>query len=564
MTLKLIKTEVLRFLATDTPEVLCIKGKWGVGKTYGWKTFLEYAKESNGLELDRYSYVSLFGLNSLDDFRFAIFEKTVTGANIGNDPDVDTFGELIKRGGSWRKIRPTIDAIFSFFRLKDFAGVLLKATFLMVRKQIICVDDLERAGAGLAVRDVLGLVSHLKEEKSCKIVLLLNDEEHDERDEFARQLEKVADVTLTFDLTASEAVEIALKNGEPLAMLLRPRIVDLGITNIRAIKKIERLALRLFDILRDYDDAIVGQAVAALVLATCAVQQPKLAPPLDFIRAYNRMAFRMKAGRDQIDDTTARYLSILENYPFDSADQFDLIVIEGAAVGYFRDAELLESADLAQERLREIPRDSRFSWAWKELYHGSLATDDDDFLDEIYESALAEAKAISLSNINAAIRLLRECERGDQADQVITSYITAHEGKGPKVLDISSYPFASESEIDVEFRRQLEVRRSAYVDTRDPFELLSSIGRRQDWDERDVALMATQSADDFERMFETLKGEDLGRSIRVILNIGLTNARGGDAVRAASLEALRRIGRKSPLRARKIRSFGVELEPQGD
>ncbi len=43
----------------------------------------------------------------------------------------------------------------------------------------------------------------------CNIVLLLNDKEHDETDEFERQLEKVADVTLAFDLTPQEAAAIA-------------------------------------------------------------------------------------------------------------------------------------------------------------------------------------------------------------------------------------------------------------------------------------------------------------------------------------------------------------------
>jgi hypothetical protein len=54
-------------------------------------------------------------------------------------------------------------------------GALSKAQpllFSAIRNQIVCVDDLERRGA-LPVKDVLGLISYLREQRSCKVVLLL-------------------------------------------------------------------------------------------------------------------------------------------------------------------------------------------------------------------------------------------------------------------------------------------------------------------------------------------------------------------------------------------------------
>jgi len=65
-----------------------------------------------------------------------------------------------------------------------------------VRNQIVCIDDLERVGDGLSIKDVLGLVSFLKDQRKCKIVLLLNNEELQDRaaTDFKSQLEKVIDV----------------------------------------------------------------------------------------------------------------------------------------------------------------------------------------------------------------------------------------------------------------------------------------------------------------------------------------------------------------------------------
>jgi hypothetical protein len=36
MSATLVEKEIERFLASPEPEVLCLRGKWGVGKTYSW------------------------------------------------------------------------------------------------------------------------------------------------------------------------------------------------------------------------------------------------------------------------------------------------------------------------------------------------------------------------------------------------------------------------------------------------------------------------------------------------------------------------------------------------
>ena len=78
MSAKLVKEEITKFLNRQDPEVLCIRGKWGVGKTYTWSKQLEAAQQAKAIKLPRYSYVSLFGINSLDELKFAIFENVVS------------------------------------------------------------------------------------------------------------------------------------------------------------------------------------------------------------------------------------------------------------------------------------------------------------------------------------------------------------------------------------------------------------------------------------------------------------------------------------------------------
>ena len=62
MSTELVEKEIARFLASPDAEVLCLRGKGGVGKTYSWNEFLKQAQRQKRVALKSYSYVSLFGL----------------------------------------------------------------------------------------------------------------------------------------------------------------------------------------------------------------------------------------------------------------------------------------------------------------------------------------------------------------------------------------------------------------------------------------------------------------------------------------------------------------------
>src|SRR6266568_459772 len=91
MSIQLIQSEIRRFLSTTEPEVICISGHWGVGKTFAWTRFLKDAQSQNEIALKRYSYVSLFGVNSLDEFKYSVFENSIQTCEIGSEPSLETL-----------------------------------------------------------------------------------------------------------------------------------------------------------------------------------------------------------------------------------------------------------------------------------------------------------------------------------------------------------------------------------------------------------------------------------------------------------------------------------------
>jgi hypothetical protein len=75
--------------------------------------------------------------------------------------------------------------------LRCYWGTIAKGQpllFTAVRNQVICIDDLERRGA-ISVKDVFGLISYVREQRTCKVVLLLNETQLKQDAEAAKEFE---------------------------------------------------------------------------------------------------------------------------------------------------------------------------------------------------------------------------------------------------------------------------------------------------------------------------------------------------------------------------------------
>ncbi len=175
MSIKLVRNQINKFLGSETPEVLAVRGEWGVGKTFTWNKFLEDAKNEGRIALKRYAYVSLFGCNSLDNLKLKIFEQVIDTSTIGVKPNIETFRKSIESLTVGRKILKFIPSLPSF-KNANLSLLLDSFAFLSLNKIIICIDDVERKGDNFKIRDLLGFISLLKEQKDCKIIIILNSE----------------------------------------------------------------------------------------------------------------------------------------------------------------------------------------------------------------------------------------------------------------------------------------------------------------------------------------------------------------------------------------------------
>jgi hypothetical protein len=157
VTIGLVENEIRRLLSTTETEVICISGRWGVGKTFAWRHYLEEARtRKGGIALPRYSYVSLFGINSLDDFKYSIFLNTVDAIPVVGEQDAkNKSNNLLVRAKGWGKQVLSLQRVSA---VKDKLGDISALWFPSVKQTIVCIDDFERHGDNLSIKDVLGLV----------------------------------------------------------------------------------------------------------------------------------------------------------------------------------------------------------------------------------------------------------------------------------------------------------------------------------------------------------------------------------------------------------------------
>lgn len=552
----LIKAEIDRFLSSSSPDVLCIKGKWGVGKTYSWGETLTAASERpDGVALAKYAYVSLFGINSVDELKYAIFSNTLPRENLAGAPSLESLGASMSIVRNAIAKNNWILDVLPWTRSLNSA--IAPALFMTVRGQLICIDDLERRGQKLELADVLGLVSFLKEDRKCKVVLLLNDEElvGDARQAFDKYLEKVVDTTLTYKTTPDEAIAKAGIKGDEIGKHVSECCAALGLSNIRVIKKIDRLVRLARPRFSQYDPEVFRQATRSLVMLCWAFHQPGEAPTFEFLRTKKTdLTYGLKN-----DDLTPREIAwnaLLSSYGFLWVDDLDLVLMKAVEDGYFDPEALSGPAAKADEKAKSAKADGSFEDAWR-TYHDSFDDNQDSVLAAIYESFVKSFKYVSPLNLNGTVKLFKALGHGEQANEMIQAYVNGRD-EPREFFDLDRYPFGGNID-DPDVRAAFAEKAAKLAPSPNIPNMLMAL-KDGGWDEETLELIASLSVEEFHKVLVEVKGVNLRRIISGCLQFN----RIGNATEAMlkistkATEALQRIAATSQLNARRVASYGIK------
>jgi hypothetical protein len=551
MSAVLVEKEIERFLASPEPEVLCLRGKWGVGKTHSWEAILRKARDRGAIALNSYAYVSLFGRDSLAQLKYAIFENGMSLADIGAEPTVETFksnaAALFKRIG-----KQSFSFLQNLPQPADYASELQALSFLSVRNRLICVDDLERMGQHLLMKDVLGLISDLRDQKGCKVVIILNDDalEGTAKTEFELYNEKVIDRSLEIAPDATDSVRVAVIGDDPALQNLRSALIALGIANIRIIKKIERLVLHVAPLLKDFDAALLRQAVRSLTLLGWSVYS-KDAPTLDYLREQRAKHVFGLGGGEEVSEQVKEWNALLDGIGFTTLDEFDLVLLNGIERGYFDEPQITALAAKRAETIKASQAGDSFDAAWR-LYADSFDDNEMELARQIGIAVRKNVAFVSPLNLNAAVRLLKDLDRPLEASEMLNQYITQRKD-GRAFFDLSIYPFAGDI-TDPDVKAAFEKRYLEFSDDRAPADVLLSIARTRAYAHADIAVLSKLTADEFQALFKAQKGADRARLIHAAIQLDRMTGAGDDAKTIAGVAkaALKKIAGENALNRRRV------------
>ena len=181
---------------SDIYKCVLIKGEWGIGKTYFLRK--KYLCDK------KYIYISLFGLDSIEEIKIEIYSKLNKVLN------------FIKNGINRMK-GSSINLPFTSISIPYLENDIEKAIEKKCKKEkfIIVIDDLERKSSNIKMEAILGIIESISNIKNSLIIVVANENKIIEKEKsiYFNFSEKVIQKIYNVDRYSYTAINTILKNS---------------------------------------------------------------------------------------------------------------------------------------------------------------------------------------------------------------------------------------------------------------------------------------------------------------------------------------------------------------
>jgi hypothetical protein len=136
--------------------------------------------------------------------------------------------------------------------------------------------------------------------------------------------------------------------------------VALGVSNIRVIKKIERLVDAVSPLLKKFHARVSGQAIQTLTLLGWAYYSKAEKADdgttlLEFVVKKHGKALYGTTAHKDLSEKEKLWYSMLGTYYFSPVDDFDLVLLDGIKSGFFDEKKLIDKATTLNKRFSSCP-----------------------------------------------------------------------------------------------------------------------------------------------------------------------------------------------------------------
>ncbi|MGC7837720.1 P-loop NTPase fold protein [Pseudomonas sp. L7] len=417
-------------------DVAVLKGDWGVGKTHFFNTYVAKLDSTPGAAgtLNAYCYISLFGVNSIEQVKTKLHQSTRFYTQPHAQPGdfreqfVHKTHALVKR--SKQRLLNYNDQLKNAPILNRAAKAIDSASNAAISNYLICIDDLERKGKDLKIKEIMGFIDELRTQRKCAILIILNEDTLEDADirEYNNYREKVIDAEFLYDPSPAEnfgkvfdEADFGFADAQALSCALE-------IKNIRILEKVWQTLENHRDLIERSRESVIREFVHCAVLMTWAyfsagAEEEEAALKKRLLHAPLSDALKLKEG-----ETYTRHhklLNFAKNKLLIMDSKFHNPLARYLIQGY-PDTDALEAL-LCDEEKNTRARDAERLWreTW-EHYTNSLSDNYEQIRNNLVILLDSEYfTAYNLSHFMRAIEFLEDM--GETVEPWVQGFIERHE-----------------------------------------------------------------------------------------------------------------------------------------
>lgn len=492
------------FLDQNEQKVLMLKGAWGTGKTYFWKQFVSAHYDG------AYSYVSLFGLETLQEIKAKVLLSRT------KEPDANSTGQLQR----WMERSVTLAK--GIKGIGTFVDPLADAVQeILIKDQLVCLDDLERRHKNLSLSQVLGFVSNLTAEKGCRVVLIVNEDnllrDDNDKNDLDRYREKVIDRETTFAPGVRRNASIAFPDNPELASFVADIFQHLDINNIRVMKQCKWCMDLLEPLIRHCESAVRNEVRMHVAILTAARYESDFGLSMDDLARYNNFSamfhlFSKEKGEEDPKLKKATWLS--NEFGFNWQD-YDRLLAKYFNQGYFDAnafAEYVKALDL-REKINHTRQRLIDTYGF---YNSNFQSDAAEIEAQCISFLNENARVMSLKEISNMVDFLKSIGRhqGDRVAEWIDQSITGMLDHLDFCHLVEMQPHATSADL----RQQIEEHIAEYKKTAlNPMAVIRHMVEKSGWSPYHIDALKAYSDADFEEWLRNERDSDLLKYLQDVL-----------------------------------------------
>lgn len=505
------------------PSVVSVSGAWGSGKTHWWNKYSteksgsatnssssetspswwskrRNRSESAGASRKPYLYVSLFGINRIEELENRVIGAAWGLANEGDQKRVDaglrSVGKLVKVAAESVKDVPGAGILGA---LDGYVGTAVRdAAFARLKGCVIALDDIERRSAALTLQQVLGFISQLREVRNASVVVILNEMRLKGEDgELLREFrEKVMDCDFRFAISPSAAASVGLNDDHTWAVEAAGEFGEaVDLRNIRVYQRASSVLSRLQLDVRNIPPPVLNR-LAISVVSLCWAHfehEPTVIPTVEQLLAFNSMSAALaKVGRNGEQSVDLPYEKTLAalNWSADAMDKVIAVIVRTGKV---------PAESVRKELAVWLADDTRtrahgeLAAVW-ELYRSSFNGDDKALADRVL-TAFGEYRAyVGVQSLGNAVWLLRELGYDAEANRLVDGQIAFWKSDGTSFEALLEDRFGGRTDPYLLEQLKLQPDPAKYTDIRQIYEFFADRSNSASRKEQRALLDLTASA----------------------------------------------------------------------